>query len=130
MPFSSVIISLIIIKSFFCRGCIMSIGTPMFLLFYNSIMIRDFTPDRSEKTRASKPTLSFVRSENKVRSIWQYLKRYEDPTFVNRRIQVDYPSVVETLRNKKAQHIADCIRQAEAYFQTASTSDLSIKPLI
>jgi len=74
--------------------------------------------------------LSFVRSENKVRSIWQYLKRYEDPVFVEKRIQADYPSVGETLRTKKAQHIADCIRQAEAYFKTASTSDLSVKPLI
>jgi hypothetical protein len=99
-------------------------------LFYNITMIRNFTPDRSEKTRASKPVLSFVRSENKVRSIWQYLKRYEDPAFVEQRIKRDYPGVAAALRKKKAQHIADCIRQAEEYFKTAAGSDLSIKPLI
>lgn len=93
-------------------------------------MIRDFTPDRKERTRASKPMLSFVRSENKVRSIWQYLKRYEDPAYVAKRIKDDFPSVNATLRSKKAQHISDCVRQAEEYFKTASTSDLSIKPLI
>ncbi|GEM_PF-1345455 len=93
-------------------------------------MIREFTPDRAGKTQASKPALSFVRSENKVRSIWQYLKRYEDPSFVEKRIKRDYPTINATLRKKKAQHIADCVRQAEAYFKTASTSNLSIKPLI
>lgn len=93
-------------------------------------MIRNFTPDRAERTRASKPALSFVRSENKVRSIWQYLKRYQDPAFVEKRIRRDYPGVADALRKKKARHIADCIRQAEEYFKTASTSDLSIKPLI
>lgn len=93
-------------------------------------MIREFTPDRADKTRASKPALSFVRSENKVRSIWQYLKRYQDPAFVEKRIEHCYPAVVGALRKKKAQHIADCIRQAEEYFKTSSSSDLSIKPLI
>lgn len=93
-------------------------------------MIRPFTPDRREITRTSKPRLSFVRSENKVQSIWQYLKRYEDPKFVERRLLTDYSGMDAGLRDKKAQHIADCIRQAEAYFKTASVSDLSIKPLI
>jgi len=93
-------------------------------------MIREFTPDRAEKTSKNKPLLSFVRSENRVNSIWQYLKRYEDPTFVNKRLRADYPSIGTILRKKKAQHVADCIRQAEAYFETARTSDLSIKPLI
>lgn len=93
-------------------------------------MIRPFTPDRREKTRTSKPGLSFVRSENKVQSVWQYLKRYEDPTFVARRLAQDFPEMDEDLMLKKAQHIADCIGQAEEYFRTASTSDLSIKPLI
>lgn len=74
--------------------------------------------------------LSFVRSENKVRSIWQYLKRYQDPAFVEKRIKNVYPGLDEELRQKKSQHIADCIRQAEEYFKTATASDLSIKPLI
>lgn len=99
-------------------------------LLYNNIMLRNFTIDRHEQTRRDRPVLSFVRSESKVKSIWQYLKRYEDPAFVVQRIKTDYPNVEKSLRDKKAQHIADCIRQAEEYFKTASGSDLSIKPLI
>lgn len=98
--------------------------------FIITSMIRAFTPDRYEKTLNSKPALTFVRSENKIRSIWRYLKRYEDPMFVEARIQESYPSVAPALRKKKSQHIADCIRQSEAYFKTAASSDLSIKPLI
>lgn len=91
-------------------------------------MIRPFTPDRT--TPASRQQLNFVRSENKNRSIWQYLKRYQNIDFVVKKLKVDYPGMSAALREKKAQHVADCIRQGEAYFTTASASDLSIKPLI
>src|SRR5438270_8742338 len=91
-------------------------------------MIRTFTPDR-EATPA-KQHLGFVRSENKNRSIWQYLKRYENPEFVAKKLKKDYPGIASSLRKQKAQHIVDCIRQAESYFNTANMSELSIKPLI
>lgn len=91
-------------------------------------MVRPFTPDRTANN--ARQQLSFVRSENKSRSIWQYLKRYQNPDFVEKKLKADYPSMSAPLRKKKSQHIADCIRQGEAYFTTANASDLSIKPLI
>jgi hypothetical protein len=91
-------------------------------------MIRQFTAERAAPP--AKRQLSFIRSENKNRSVWQYLKRYQSVDFVRMRLQVDYPNMSSSLREKKARHIADCIRQGGAYFASASASDPSIKPLI
>lgn len=78
------------------------------------------------------------------------MKRYQSPAYVQKRLSNEFPnfnanlkqqyhqrqstqsyqSNSATIKKQKAQHIADCIRQAEAYFNTASRSDLAIKPLI
>lgn len=93
-------------------------------------MIRHYLPDKDDDSNQAASYFRFIRSTNKTGSVWQYLKRYENATFVRKRLLQDYPSIGIELRNKKADHIADCIRQAEEYFRTASKSDLSIKPLI
>ncbi len=91
-------------------------------------MIRDFKPDHTSD-HASAP-LYFVRSEDKYRSLWQYIKRYQNPTFNDKLLKKRHPSMASSIRKVKAQHVADALKQAEAYFNTARSSELAIKPLI
>lgn len=91
-------------------------------------MIRDFKPDHTSD-HANAP-LYFVRSEDKYRSLWQYIKRYQNPAFNNKILKKRHPSMDSGIRKIKAQHVADALKQAEAYFNTARSSELSIKPLI
>lgn len=93
-------------------------------------MIRKFNPDREEDSRLSGESLGYVQSDDKAAAVWRYLKRYQDTAFVKKRLRNDYPSLITSVVKLKAQHITDCMRQAEAYFETAESSDLSIKPLI
>jgi len=91
-------------------------------------MIREFKPDHTADN-ANAP-LYFVRSEDKYRSLWQYIKRYQNPTFNDKLLKKRHPSMDNALRKVKAQHVADALKQAEAYFNTARSSELAIKPLI
>ncbi len=91
-------------------------------------MIRDFKPDHTSD-HASGP-LYFVRSEDKYRSLWQYIKRYQNPTFNDKILKKRHPAMASGIRKVKAQHVADALKQAEAYFNTARSSELAIKPLI
>lgn len=91
-------------------------------------MIREFIPDHTAD-HASGP-LYFVRSEDKYRSLWQYIKRYQNPSFNDKLLKKRFPSMATSLRKTKAQHVAESLKQAEAYFNTARASELAIKPLI
>ncbi len=91
-------------------------------------MIREFKPDHSADN--ANRSLYFVRSEDKYRSLWQYIKRYQNPSFNDRLLKKRFRTMSNTLRKQKAQHIADSLKQAEAYFNTARSSELAIKPLI
>lgn len=91
-------------------------------------LIRNYKPDKS--VLPAKQLLNFVRTNNKYDSIWQYLKRYENIEFVKTRLKQECPNLSARYINTKSRHIADTIRQGEAYFHTALTTDLSIKPLI
>jgi hypothetical protein len=97
-------------------------------MHYYSYMIREFKPDHSADP-ANGP-LYFVRSEDKYRSLWQYIKRYQNSSFNNKLLKKRFPAMDNSLRKVKAQHTADALKQAEAYFNTARTSELAIKPLI
>lgn len=91
-------------------------------------LTRPFNPDKS--LNPQKTLLKFVRSENKNQSIWQYLKRYQNQKFVQSRLRTMSPTLSIYYVNKKSLHISESMKQAEAYFEAALKSDLSVRPVI
>ncbi len=91
-------------------------------------LIRNYKPDKS--VTPPKQLLNFIRTNNKHNSIWQYLKRYQNTEFVKIRLKQEYPTLSTRYVNTKSRQISDTIKQSEAYFQTAVSTDLAIKPLI
>ncbi|MFA6270967.1 MAG: YaaC family protein [Candidatus Paceibacterota bacterium] len=91
-------------------------------------LIRNYKTDKS--VPPPKQLLNFIRTSNKYTSIWQYLKRYQNVEFVKLRLKQEYPSLSTRLITTKSRHIADAVRQSEAYFNTAQSTELAIKPLI
>lgn len=91
-------------------------------------LTRDFKPDRD--CNNVEKTLNFSRSVDKYKTIWQYLKRFQNFDFVKQKIISKYPSVSTRLANIKAKNISILIRQGESYFEASRESDLSVKPLI
>lgn len=91
-------------------------------------LTRNYQPDKSNIP--PEQVLKFVRSDNKYQSIWQYLRRYKNITYIKTRLQAEYPSLTERRLNIKSNHISSCVRQAEAFFDSSLQSDMAIKPLI
>lgn len=91
-------------------------------------VIRNYKPDKS--VVPPQQLLNFIRTNDKKHAIWQYLKRYQNAEFVKSRLHQEYPSLSKRLINTKSKHISDAMKQGEEYFNSATKTNLAIKPLI
>jgi hypothetical protein len=62
--------------------------------------------------------------------VWEYLRRFQHVGYTAPLLASQNPTAQRTDWNEKASDIAVCINQAEAFYQSAASSALRIKPLL
>lgn len=88
-------------------------------------MIRNFKPNRNQPIAG----LDSLRTVDQNRKTWEYLKRYQSSSFVEKKLKRENTNNTNLIKKKAAQ-IASLMVQCEKYYESAGNSSLEIKPLV
>lgn len=88
-------------------------------------MIRAFKPNKNPPISG----LDRIRAQNQNQKVWEYLKRYQSSSFVQKKLRKEI-ATNRGLINLKAAQIASLMVQSEKYYEAAASAPLEIKPLI
>ncbi len=88
-------------------------------------MIRNFKPNKNPPLSG----LDRIRAYNQNQKIWEYLKRYQSNSFVQKKLRREITRNRGQI-NLKAAQISSLMVQSEKYYEAAVNAPLEIKPLI
>jgi hypothetical protein len=88
-------------------------------------MIRDYKLNKNSRISG----LDRIRAIDQNRKVWEYLKRYQSSSFVQKKLKKEI-KVNRNLIKTKSDQISSLMVQCESYYQASTHSTLEIKPLI